>query len=199
MSSTTQTTKKGANVRLSWEDELVHSAILAYLHDLSKKEYIKEHKEDVDLEEIENTEPGKLVNLIPYMNELKRDERSAIGICRMKVKLRRLKSVVLAKHLEKAYELIHQDQVAFWGNDGDLETSDLEGVDPSTLVDVPPSNQMNKGIVSLWKVPTPVIDSSEATEGESTKKNGKKRERSAKDARDANSKKQKGELLFVFF
>lgn len=194
--------KRGFTGKAATECDLVHAAVLAYLHDLSKKEYIKEHKDTIDLEEVENTEPGKLVNLIPYLNDLKRDEKSAISICRMKVKLRRLKSMVLAKHLEKAYETLYQDQLAFWGDDGNVEASDLEGVDLSTLVNVPPTNQMNKGIVSLWKVPTPVAETPDVTDGEGTKKNSKKRERSAKDNKESSSKRQKGMLnirLVLFY
>lgn len=204
MNSDSQLLKKITNGRQPTEVDLVHAAILAYLHDISKKAYIKEHKDDEDLQEIEATEPGKLVNLIPYLNDLKYDDKNAINICRIKVKLRRLKSTVLSKHLERVYELIYQDQVEFWGNNGTLDDSDLDGTDPSTLVNVPPSNQMNKGIVSLWKVPatsTPTEDPE--VEGDIPKKNGKKRERSSKDLKEPNSKRQKGKfvccLIILYF
>lgn len=191
---------KFQNKKKPTDEDLAFTAIVSYLQEQSLNDYIKEHKDEINEEEISSTEPGRLVNLIPYLNELKLNDREAIGICQIKAKkLLRIKNVVIKKHLERAYDIIYKDQLEFWGNTGIHDESDTEGVNVNNLMPIQDTNEMNKGVVSLWKVPT-VVNQSDSdgtkTVDETTKKNGKKR--TSKDSRETPTKKQKGRNSFFF-
>lgn len=199
MSTDTNILKRSQTGKKTSDEDLVFSAIVSYLHELSRNDYIKEHQDEINLEEVDTAEPGRLLNLIPYLNDLKIHDKEAISVCQIKAKkLLRVKAVVIRKHLERAYDIIRKEQLEFWGSDGSPEESDMEGVDPNNLMEVQDTNQMNKGVVSLWKVPTTPSEAASPAGDDSAKKNGKKRERQTKDSRDTSSKKLKGMIFGLF-
>lgn len=187
-------------------EDITHLAILSYLDETSRKDYIKNHKEDIDQEEFKLVEPGRLINLIPYLDDLKSRGSEPYTICRIKPKLRRLKSSVLTKYLERSYGLIYKDQIEFWGTNGPQDHN-IHETELSNLMEIHDTNQMNKGVIGLWNLQTTgtSVDTSglsnsatcTSIKDQAENRAGKKRDRSLREIKDGTPKRQKGMCLYM--
>lgn len=91
-------------------------------------------------------------------------------IKRRNMDLQRTKDDVLRQHVNKAYELIINEE-----REEEDRLDDEENEERDDLVDVKDTNQMNKSVVGLWNVQPANTDSARTTD---TEENGaKKRER----------------------
>lgn len=219
--------KKQSSSSLS-EEEHVHLEILKYLYNLALKDYLLRKKEEAkkeptDQENTQGEQPeqqqpevdldtvlyNRLVNLIPYLREFQaKGKTNAINICKINVRLRRVKNAVLSKYVDKIFDEILRDQLEYWGAEEPTFDQDEQEEDNSNLVEYKDTNQMNNDIRKLWSTPPAIPPTPTETEETSkqqspsveepaTKKNSKKRERSSKES-GSSSKRVKGLYYLIF-
>lgn len=73
--------------------------------------------------------------------------------------LQRVKHVVLRDSIKRSITQIREFQQEKMDNEPETDgLSDFEGVDPSTLMDVNDTNQLNRSVVNLWNTVKPAED-----------------------------------------
>lgn len=98
-------------------------------------------------------------NILAHIRKLRVPE--AVEICqRAELRLQRVKKVIMTGAVEKALNQIREEErnkleMKRTEEEGD---SDLEVVDDAALMDVKDTNEMNKSVVDLWKIPAAKVD-----------------------------------------
>lgn len=86
----------------------------------------------------------------------------AVEICQLSdIRLQRVKKVIMTASVEKALNQIRHEErqkLQLKRENGKDMNSDFEGVDPSTLMDAKDTNEVNKSVVDLWKIPPAKVE-----------------------------------------